>query len=64
MSELYDTGVKYIYFDITNDNSYSSTMFFETDENTDFKELMVLIGKFSLDEFSEESPHHFRMWFD
>ena len=51
-------------FDIEDDNTWTATMFFETDENTDFKKLMLLIVGYHPDEFTEETPNHFRLWFD
>lgn len=59
-----ECGVTEILFDIEDDEDHSDTMFFETNENTDFKKLMVYIVDCRPDEFSEETEHHFRMWFD
>jgi len=64
MQRLYDYGVREIMFDIEDDEDYSNTLFFETDENTDFHSLMCIIANFRPHEFSEETEHHFRMWFD
>jgi hypothetical protein len=64
MKSLKDVGVVEIYLDIDDDNDWSSTLYFTTDENTDYKTLMVIITKQRPDEFSEESSCAFRMWFD
>ena len=57
-------GVTEVVLDIEDGNDYSSTMFFETNEKTDFKELMLMIAAVRPHEFSEETENHFRMWFD
>jgi len=63
--KMYNCGVKEIVFDMDVYSDGSATMFFETDKNTDFKKLLLLItNNFRPDEFSEETPYHFRMWFD
>lgn len=65
MDKLYSYGVLEIYFDFEDGyDNYSSTLFFETDKNTDFKSLMVYIINLRPDEFTEETTNHFRMWFD
>lgn len=64
LKELEECGVTEIVFDIDDYNDDSNTMFFETNENTDFKKLLVLIATSLPDEFSEITEHHFRMWFD
>lgn len=64
IQQLLDVGVREIYFDINDGNDYSDTMFFSTDKLTDFKELMIIIACVKPDEFSEESPYNYRMWFD
>ena len=43
MNKLYAAGVKEILFDIEDNDTWTATMFFETDENTNFKELMKII---------------------
>lgn len=62
--EMKSMGVKQIFLDQEGDEKYVDTMFFETDKNTDFKSLMCLLINEHPDEFSEESEHHFRVWFD
>ncbi len=57
-------GVKEIFLDIEDDDDYSSTMFFSTDEGTDFKSLMIIVTNLRPDEFTQFAEHHFRMWFD
>lgn len=57
-------GVKEILFDLEDDCDYSDTIFFKTDAETHFKELMVFICSHRPDEFSQETADHFRMWFD
>lgn len=64
LDTLYNAGVKNIFLDVVGSNNWSDTLFFETDDNTDFKELMVIIANVRPTEFSEEMLHHFRMWFD
>lgn len=64
IEKLMNAGVVKVFLDVENGDDYSSTMFFETTDNTDFRELMVLIANIRPHEFSEETPHHFRMWFD
>lgn len=64
IKDLKECGVTEILFDVEDDNDYSDTVFFETTENTDFKKLLLTIINCRPDEFSEETPHHFRMWFD
>ena len=65
VNKMKECGVIEILLDVEDDNDdYSDTLFFKTDENTDFKSLIVLIVNTRPDEFSEESDHHFRMWFD
>ncbi len=59
---LLNIEVLEILFDC-NDN-YADTMFIKTDYTTDYKELMKIIVKLRPNEFSEESPNHFRIWFD
>jgi len=39
-------------------------MFFETNDDTNFKELMEIIVNIRPHEFSEETTHHYRVWFD
>ena len=55
-------GVTEVLLDI--EDEVSSTMFFETTDKTDFKELMLMIVNARPHEFSEETENHFRMWFD
>jgi len=64
VNKLRATGVKEILFDVEDLNDHSDTLFFKTDDSTNYRELMVLICAKRPDEFSEESPCHFRMWFD
>lgn len=64
VEEILDTGAKSIFFDVEDDEMYSSTMFISTDSNTDFKELMLIVAKMRPHEFNEITPYHFRMWFD
>ena len=63
ISSMKDAGVVDIWFDIE-DEYWSDTMFFQTDENTDLKKLMLIVTNIGPNEFSEESDNHFRMWFD
>jgi hypothetical protein len=58
------TGVKEIFLDIKDEEDYSFTMFFSTDEGTDFKSLMIIVTNLRPDEFTQFEEHHFRMWFD
>jgi hypothetical protein len=58
-------NVHKILFDIIDgDDNYSDTMFFETHRLSSFKELMTIMVNIRPHEFSEETPHHFRVWFD
>ena len=57
-------GVKEIFLDVENEDDYSATMFFSTDEGTDFKSLMIIVTNLRPHEFSQKAEHHFRMWFD
>lgn len=50
-------------FDVDTDGG-SDTLFFETDQDTNYPELMVLITKLRPDEFDQQTPNCFRMWFD
>lgn len=64
IKSLFNCGCTEVVLDVDDDNDYSSTLFFETDDKTNFQELMVIIVPMRPDEFSEETPNHFRMWFD
>ena len=64
VKDLLEAGVEEILFDLDDDNDYADTVFFKTNEKTDFKSLLSIITAKRPDEFSEESNHHFRMWFD
>lgn len=58
-------GVKEIFLDVDEeDETFSFTMFFSTDEGTDFKSLMIILTNLRPHEFSECKENHFRMWFD
>ena len=65
---MLDHGVVEIYFDVKDynegDEKYSDTMFFRTNDKTNFRELMTHLMPLRPHEFSEKSLHHFRMWFD
>ena len=64
IQELEDLGVKDICFDVEDEKDYSDTLFFHADEKTNWRGLLVLLMNKRPDEFSEETPGHFRMWFD
>jgi hypothetical protein len=64
IKNLKSYGVVEVLFDVEKLNDHSDTMFFKTDENTDYKKLMIYLIEFRPDEFSEESNNHFRLWFD
>jgi len=63
---LKELGVKEIFFDYDKDeqDEWADTMFFEVDKNTNMNDLLVYIAGMRPEEFSEESPNCFRMWFD
>lgn len=63
IEKLKGCGVTEVVFDVE-DEDYSDTLFFSTNENTDFKSLLLIIGNIRPDEFSEESDGCYRMWFD
>jgi len=65
--QLEEYGVTEIIFDVEdgeNENKYSSTLYIETTDETDYKKLMMLILSKHPDEFSEETNNHFRFWVD
>jgi hypothetical protein len=64
VKSLRSVGVEEILFDVEDLNDYSDTLFFRSGEKTDLKALMLIIVPMRPHEFSEESPNHFRMWFD
>ena len=64
VENIKEAGVTEVLLDIEDGDDNSSTMFFETNDKTDFKELILMIVAIRPDEFSEESENHFRMWFD
>lgn len=64
IKKMFNCGVTEVYLDVEEDEDYSDTLFFGTDENTNFKELMFIVMNVKPDEFSEETPYHYRMWFD
>jgi len=64
---LEECGVTEILFDVENgenENEYSTTLYIETTDKTDYKKLMMLILSKYPDEFSEETNNHFRFWVD
>lgn len=61
--KLEECGVTEIMFDIIKNNC-SDTMFFETNNETDYKKLMLEIHSKYPDEFTEETLNHFRIWMD
>jgi len=65
IDELLKCGVKEILFDSDeSDPECSDTLFFETDEKTDFKSLLTVIASKHPGEFSEVTQYCFRMWYD
>jgi len=64
VNDLRELGVVEILLDVLNGDDYSDTLFFKTTEETNFKDLIVMIANIRPHEFSQETPHHFRMWFD
>ncbi|MCK9446121.1 hypothetical protein M0Q50_04425 [bacterium] len=64
VKKMFDCGVTEVYVDVKDGTDYSDTLFFGTDKYTNFKELMSIIMTIRPDEFSEETPYHYRMWFD
>ena len=67
-SDLVETlktlGVEEILFDLEGGEDRADVVFFKTGDKTLYRELMVYICGERPDEFSQESPDHFRMWFD
>jgi hypothetical protein len=57
-------GVEEILFDLEGGEDRADVVFFKTGDKTLYRELMVYICGERPDEFSQESPNHFRMWFD
>jgi hypothetical protein len=64
MIKLLNCGVTEVLLDVELTDNCSDTMFFETTETTNFKDLMLIITNERPHEFTEETPNHFRMWFD
>jgi asparagine synthetase A len=63
IESLNEAGVINIVFDVE-DDTFSSSMFFEIDKNTDLKKILLLITDKHPSEFGEETDNCFRMWFD
>ena len=64
IEKMFNCGVTEIYLDVEDGDDWSDILFFGTNENTNFKDLMNIVMDIRPDEFSEETPYHFRMCFD
>lgn len=64
VNKMISCGVTEVYVDVRKDSDYCDTLFFGTNDKTNFKELLSIVMSIRPDEFSEETPYHYRMWFD
>lgn len=64
ITDLSKIGINNIFIDVEEGNDYSDTLFFEINQNTDLKALLLLITSKCPHEFDEITPNCFRMWFD
>lgn len=64
IKSLFRCGCTEVCIDVEPDEEYGDTMFFETNSKTNFQQLLTILVPLRPDEFTEETPGHFRMWFD